>query len=69
MLVIDPDVCIDCGACVTECPVAAIHPHDDLPAGGAPFVAVNAAIAGGPNAVGILLSKLGIQLDGDRDPA
>ena len=26
MLVIDPDVCIDCGVCEPECPAEAIHP-------------------------------------------
>ena len=30
-LVIDPDDCIDCAACVTECPVDAIYADDDLP--------------------------------------
>ncbi len=29
-LYIDPDTCIDCGACVPECPVSAIFPLDDL---------------------------------------
>jgi ferredoxin len=29
---VDPDHCIDCGACVAECPVAAIYHEDDLPA-------------------------------------
>jgi NAD-dependent dihydropyrimidine dehydrogenase PreA subunit len=28
---IDPDVCIDCGACIAECPVAAIYLDDDVP--------------------------------------
>ena len=28
---IDPDTCIDCGACVPECPVDAIRPEEDLP--------------------------------------
>jgi ferredoxin len=28
---IDPDVCIDCGACEAECPVAAIYLDDDVP--------------------------------------
>ena len=31
MLYIDPDECIDCGACVPECPVEAIYPEDELP--------------------------------------
>ncbi|MDX2050025.1 MAG: ferredoxin family protein [Rickettsiaceae bacterium] len=29
MLIIDPDECIDCGVCVNECPVNAIHPESD----------------------------------------
>jgi ferredoxin len=28
---IDPDTCIDCGACVPECPFNAIFPQDDVP--------------------------------------
>jgi NAD-dependent dihydropyrimidine dehydrogenase PreA subunit len=28
----DPDVCIDCGACLPECPVGAIYADDDVPA-------------------------------------
>ena len=31
-LVIDPDECIDCAACVTECPVEAIFADTDVPA-------------------------------------
>jgi len=31
MLVIDPEECIDCGACIDECPVSAIYPEEDLP--------------------------------------
>jgi ferredoxin len=27
-LVIDPEVCIDCGVCVAECPVKAIEPEN-----------------------------------------
>jgi ferredoxin len=30
-LYIDPDTCIDCGACVPECPVTAIFPLEDVP--------------------------------------
>ncbi len=29
---IDPDTCIDCGACIPECPFAAIFPEDEVPA-------------------------------------
>jgi ferredoxin len=28
---IDPDTCIDCGACVPECPYNAIFPEDEIP--------------------------------------
>ncbi len=28
---IDPDICIDCGACQPVCPVNAIYPLDELP--------------------------------------
>jgi ferredoxin len=31
LLVINPDECIDCGACVDPCPVAAIFPEDEVP--------------------------------------
>jgi ferredoxin len=30
-LVISPDDCIDCDACVAECPVEAIFPDDEVP--------------------------------------
>jgi len=43
MLVIDPTLCIDCGACEPECPVQAIFHEDDLPAGWSRFVEINAA--------------------------
>ena len=31
MLVIHPDECIDCGACVPACPVEAIFANDEVP--------------------------------------
>ncbi|MCC6216524.1 MAG: ferredoxin family protein [Polyangiaceae bacterium] len=31
MLYIDPDECIDCGACVPECPVEAIFDESQVP--------------------------------------
>ncbi len=31
MLYINPDECIDCGACESVCPVTAIFPEEDVP--------------------------------------
>jgi len=31
MVYIDPDTCIDCGACIPECPYAAIFTEDEVP--------------------------------------
>ena len=41
-LYIDPDLCIDCGLCVDECPVKAIFPQEDLPAEWNSFIEKNA---------------------------
>lgn len=43
MLYINPDVCIDCGLCVDECPVRAIFPEDELPDDWKAFAEKNAA--------------------------
>ncbi len=43
MLYIDPAVCIDCGACVSACPVEAIFAEADVPPKWEPFVEINAA--------------------------
>lgn len=45
MLYIDPDECIDCGACVTECPTEAIFYQDDVPELWHRFIDLNAAKA------------------------
>jgi ferredoxin len=42
MLYIDPNECIGCGACITECPVEAIFDVADVPAQWQPFIALNA---------------------------
>jgi ferredoxin len=42
MLYIDPNECIDCGACEPECPVNAIFPEDQLPAESAKYTELNA---------------------------
>ena len=41
MLYVDPDECIDCGACEPACPVSAIFTEDDLPADQAKFLEIN----------------------------
>ena len=43
-LVIDPDECIDCTLCEPECPVKAIYPEDDVPAGQEGYIALNAEL-------------------------
>jgi len=42
MLYIDPEECIDCGACVPECPVGAIYDGDALPKRYETWLAINA---------------------------
>src|SRR5690606_7211958 len=42
MLYIDPDVCIDCGACVSECPVEAIFAEGSRPDEEQAWLAINA---------------------------
>ncbi len=42
-LFIDPEVCIDCGACQPECPVAAIYPAEEVPAALVAYIEKNAA--------------------------
>lgn len=45
MLVIDPDECIDCTLCETECPVNAIYSEDDVPDDQKDFIRLNADLA------------------------
>lgn len=42
MLYIHPDECIDCEACVPECPVEAIFHEDDVPDEFKNFIQINA---------------------------
>jgi ferredoxin len=44
-LVIDPEECIDCTLCEPECPITAIYPEDDVPAGQESFIQLNADLA------------------------
>lgn len=41
-LYINPDTCIDCNACVEECPVDAIYPDVDVPADMEEWIDLNA---------------------------
>jgi ferredoxin len=44
-LVIDPNECIDCDACVSECPVEAIYPDDEVPDKWENFIDLNERLA------------------------
>jgi ferredoxin len=41
MLYINPDECIDCGACEPACPVTAIYAEDDVPDNMKPYIEIN----------------------------
>ncbi|WP_298458184.1 ferredoxin [uncultured Cellulomonas sp.] len=47
-LYIQPDECVDCGACEPVCPVEAIFYEDDLPSEFAPFLVDNARFFDAP---------------------
>jgi ferredoxin len=44
-LVIHPDECIDCGACVPECPTKAIFAEDELPGKWSEYLELNARLS------------------------
>jgi ferredoxin len=44
-LVIQPDECIDCGACEPVCPTKAIFPESDLPAKWSEYTKLNADLS------------------------
>ena len=50
MLVINPETCIDCDACVPECPVEAVFAEGNLPAEWSNYTQINAdrALSGLP---------------------
>ena len=45
MLAIDPTTCMDCGACITACPVEAIKPDRALSEAELPFLELNASLS------------------------
>ena len=44
-LTIDPDECIDCALCESECPVNAIMSEDEVPENQLEFIALNAELS------------------------
>ncbi|RRQ20348.1 DUF3470 domain-containing protein [Guyparkeria sp. SCN-R1] len=45
MLVIDPEICIDCDVCVAECPAGAIFDEHDVPEDQTDFIELNSRLA------------------------
>lgn len=45
MLVIDPEVCIDCNLCVPQCPIDAIFEEKNLPSEQAEWKELNAVLS------------------------
>jgi len=67
ILIIDPEECIDCGACEPECPVEAIFPEDALPDKWNAFVEINYAY-GDPNRINELTQKYADDNDVHNEP-
>jgi len=64
MLYIDPNDCIDCNMCVSECPVEAIFHEDDVPDEWRDYIALNAEMA--PNSPQITERKEALVACGER---
>ncbi len=57
-LYIDPDECIDCGACEPVCPVTAIFAEDDVPADQAAYTEIDALWFKDPDAARAKVNEL-----------
>ncbi|HVK74441.1 MAG TPA: DUF3470 domain-containing protein [Kofleriaceae bacterium] len=66
-LAINPDECIDCGACEPECPTTAIFEESELPAKWAIYKDINAVVSGAKTAADIDKSKLPANLSSAID--
>ena len=66
MLYIDPAECIDCGGCVSECPVEAIFRESDVPTQWVPFIQLNAERAAALKAAGDPITEKQDALVGPR---
>ena len=58
MLYIDPDECIDCGACEPVCPVTAIFAEDDVPPDQAAYTEIDALWFKDPEAARAKVAEL-----------
>jgi ferredoxin len=68
MLFIDPNECIDCGACEPECPVEAIFPEDALPDKWDAFVKINYAFPQGAGAIDPLVQAYAEEHNVQNEP-
>jgi NAD-dependent dihydropyrimidine dehydrogenase PreA subunit len=68
ILIIDPEECIDCGACEPECPVEAIFPEDALPDKWNAFVEINYAYDKGAAVVDELTQKYAVENNVQNEP-
>jgi NAD-dependent dihydropyrimidine dehydrogenase PreA subunit len=57
-LYIDPDECIDCGACEPVCPVTAIFAEDDVPDSQKEYIELDAKWYKDPEAVRARINEL-----------
>jgi ferredoxin len=57
MLYIDPMECIDCEACVPECPVGAIYHERDVPQQWIEYIQLNADLSAGLMKTGHIVDK------------
>jgi NAD-dependent dihydropyrimidine dehydrogenase PreA subunit len=64
-LAINPDECIDCGACEPECPTTAIFEESELPGKWAVYKDINALVTGAKKASELDLSSWPAKLQGE----
>jgi ferredoxin len=58
ILYINPEECIDCGACEPACPVKAIYPEDAVPENLEPYIKINAVWYDDADAARAMLNKI-----------
>src|ERR1700749_4819948 len=68
ILVIDPEECIDSGACEPECPLDATFPEDATPAKWEPFVKINYAYGEGMDTVNQLTDAYATEHNVQNEP-